>query len=307
MDRFAALRVFTMVVDEGGFAAAARRLNLSRAMAAKRVQALEDALGARLLTRTTRKVSLTEVGQRYYERIGLMLSELDAADAEAREAAATLTGALRITAPVTFGVRYIAPILPDFLMANPGVSVDVAYADRYVDLIEDGFDLAIRIGQLEDSSLIARKLASCAMACAASPDYLARRGTPQDPQDLSAHDCLVYAYAPVSDIWRFERDGERRSVRVRGRMRANNGEALVLAAAAGAGVYMCPDFIICDALRDGQLTPVLSDWAATPRDVYAVYPGGRRPPLKTRAFVDFLARAFAGDPPWRTDVPGVIS
>lgn len=307
MDRFAAMRVFAAVVEEGGFAAAARRLRLSRAMAAKRVQALEDHLGVRLLTRTTRKVTLTEVGQAYFERCAQILGDLDGADAEAREAAAAPRGVLRVTAPVTFGVKHLAPRLAAFCAAHPGLTVDVAYADRRADLIEEGFDVAIRIGALADSSLIARRLAPVAMICAASPDYLARRGAPVDPQELAGHDCLVYAYSPAGDLWRFRRGGEKRAVRVRGPMRANNGEALAIAACAGAGVVLSPDFIIADPLRAGALTPILPDWTADAIDVFALYPGGRRPPAKTRAFVAHLAQAFAGDPPWRMDVREVIS
>ena len=307
MDRFAAMRVFAAVVDEGGFAAAARKMRLSRAMAAKRVQALEDALGVRLLTRTTRKVTLTEVGQSYYDRCAQILNDLDMADAEARESAASPRGVLRVTAPLSFGLKHVAPLLGRFCLAHPDLTVDIAYADRRTDLIEEGFDVAIRIGKLEDSSLIARRLAPVTMHCLASPDYLKQRGEPADPQDLAQHECLIYAYGASSDIWRFRKEGERRAVRVRGALRANNGDALVCAAVDGLGVVESPDFIAQEALRAGLLTPILGDWAMDGIDVFAVYPGGRRPPAKTRAFVDFLAKAFAGDPPWRAAVPEVIS
>jgi DNA-binding transcriptional LysR family regulator len=297
-DRLAQIEAFTAIVDGGSFTAAAERLGLSRAAVSKQLMALEDRLAARLLNRTTRRSSLTEVGAAYYERCRQLLADLDDAEREAGRTGTRPRGLLRVNAPMTFGTMHLAPALPGLLAAWPELSVDLTLNDRTVDLIEEGFDVAVRIGQLADSSLIARRLAPCRLVCCAAPEYLRAHGEPRHPHDLAGHECLLYSYTAGRDGWEFGGAGGPRTVRVKGRLRANNGEALLAAAAAGLGIALSPTFMVSDELSAGRLVPILRDFPVPERGIHAVWAPGRHLSGKIRAFVDFLAARFAPEPYW---------
>jgi DNA-binding transcriptional LysR family regulator len=300
MDRLTSLAVFVKVVDSQGFAAAAREIGLSPAMASKHIQALEERLGARLLNRTTRRLSLTEAGRSYYERCRRILAELDEADRAVDELQETPRGLLRINAPLSFGTRHIGPAVADYLTACPEVALEVALDDRVVDLLEEGADLALRIGQLADSSLIARRLTPIRLVLCAAPDYLARRGTPLRPRDLAQHECLDYAYAATPGEWQFlGPGGQRETVRITGRLVANNGDVLRCAALAGAGIALGPSFILGEDVAAGRLVPLLRPGFEPPESaLYAVYPHGRFVSAKLRSFIDFLVARFGEEPDW---------
>jgi DNA-binding transcriptional LysR family regulator len=297
-DRLMALEMFVRIVENGSFTAAADQLGLSRAAVSKHMAALEDRLDVRLLNRTTRRCSLTEAGQAFYERCRQILGDLEDAEREAGQTGLRPKGTLKVNAPMSFGTMYLAPAIPDFLGLYPEVSIDMTLNDRVVDLLEEGFDVAIRIGRLADSSLVARRLAPSRIVACAAPSYIARRGTPSAPAELGLHDCLVYAYAPNRDVWEFTGPSGPVTVKVRGRLRANNGEALVAAAAAGFGIVWSPTFMVDGLLADGRLVPILEDFPIPERGVYAVWPHGRHLSAKVRSFVDFLAARFGPEPFW---------
>jgi DNA-binding transcriptional LysR family regulator len=297
-DRLTAIEVFVRIVEEGSLTAAGARLGLSRAAVSKHLVALEDRLGVRLLNRTTRRCSLTEAGSSYHDRARQILAELAEAEREAGRSGAQPTGRLRLNAPMTFGTMHLAPAIPGYCAAHPAVTVDMTLNDRLVDLVEEGFDLAVRIGRLADSSLVARRLAPCRFLACAAPSYLAARGRPAAPEELEAHACLGYSYAPGGDIWEFTGPDGPRRVRVSGPMRANNGEALAAAAAAGLGIVLSPSFIVSAHLRAGRLVPVLEGYAVAERGIFAVWPAGRHLSAKVRSFVDFLVGRFGPTPYW---------
>lgn len=299
MDRLTNLSVFVQVVESQGFAAAARALGLSPAMVSKHVQALEERLGARLLNRTTRRLSLTEVGQGYYERARQILADLDEADRAASDLQGTPRGTLKVDAPLSFGIRHVGPAIAAYLGACSEVVIDLTLNDRYIDLLAEGVDVALRIGELADSSLIARRLAPIRRVLCAAPTYLARHGTPQEPADLARHECLDYTYASTPGEWRFvDKDGKDQVIRFSSRLRANNGDVLRLAALAGAGVAFQPSFIVGEDLGAGRLVPLLADYMPAPIALYAVYPPGRHLSVKVRSFVDFLVECFGEEPAW---------
>jgi len=303
MDRLAAMTVFRRVVELNGFAAAARDLRLSNAAVSKHVQKLEQSLNARLLDRTTRRVAPTEAGRAYYERCVRILDEIEEAEAAISRHAASPRGTLRVNAPMSFGIRHLSPVLPAFLARFPDIRIDLSLNDRFVDLVEEGFDVAVRIGVLADSSLIARRIASGRTMLVASPDYLARRGRPRMPADLVGHDCLVYTYRSRERDWDFEGPGGPVSVRIDGSLRANNGDMLAQAAAAGIGIAAVPNFIVDDLLRGGRVVPLLREWRPPGFEINAVYPHSRLLSAKVRAFVDFLVERFGTEPPWESGLP----
>ncbi len=287
------MAVFAKVVDSASFAAAARHFNMSPAMVSKHVRTLEERLGVRLLNRTTRRVSATEVGQDYYERCLRILSELEDADRAAGDLQAAPRGLLRVTTSVSFGARQLAPLIADYLAAYPDVAIDLSLHDYYVDLLEARIDLAIRLGQLSDSSLIARKLCAVEMVLCAAPGYLKTHGVPQKPRDLLKHSCLIYTHA-ASRAWTFtDRSGKEEVVRVAGRLSANSGDALLALAVKDSGITLAPDYLVGDDLTAGRLIRLLPDYATQDTPVYAVYPHSRYLSAKTRTFVDFLASRFA--------------
>lgn len=304
LDRVTSMQVFVRVATLGGFSAASRALRMSQTMATKHVAAIEDRLGVKLFSRTTRRVTLTEAGRRYLESCERILSEI--AEAETQAAADRLEprGMLRLNAPVTFGLREIAPLLPEFRRLYPEVSFDLGLADRYVDLVEEGWDVAIRIGSLKSSSLVARKLAPARMAVCATPAYLAQHGTPRTVADLAGHNCLGYTLSAASpaDRWSFGLQGEI-SVPVQGCMQANSGDALLVAALADQGLVWLPTFMVGEHLRAGRMVCLTLDHPMpTHLGVHAMRAAGRTAPAKVRAFVDFVAARFQ-PPPWDAGLP----
>jgi DNA-binding transcriptional LysR family regulator len=304
MDRLTTLAVFVKVVDAQSFAGAARDLGLSPAMVSKHVQTLEAQLGARLLNRTTRRLSLTEIGRGYYERARQILADLEEADRAASDLQATPRGVLKVNAPFSFGIRHVASAIAAYLAAYPDVTVDVSLNDRYIDLLAEGVDVALRIGRLADSSLIARRLVPIRMVLAAAPAYIARHGQPSAPKDLTGHVCLLYTYAATADEWRFTGpDGRDEVVRVSGRLLANNGDILRTAAVDGLGIALLPSFIAGEHVRSGELVRLLPGFAAPEGALYAVYPPGRHLSPKLRSFIDFLATRFGEAPEWDRPEP----
>lgn len=304
MDRLAALESFARVAETGSFSAAARALNLSKSLVSRQVSALEAELGSRLIARTTRSLTLTEAGRSYYDQVARILTQMEEADLSVSQLQATPRGKLRVSAPVSFSMLRLAPALPDFLALYPEIEVDIVLNDRRVDLLADGFDLAIRIGKLADSSLIARKLSDIKRYVCASPDYLALRGTPKVPADLKRHDCLCYSNVDLMTEWRFtDLDGRPLSVEVKGRVHANNGDLLRAAALRGLGFLELPDFLVASDVEKGDLVSVLEPYIRQDSAVYAVYPHARYLPPKIRVFVDFLAGRWGGDPDWPKTIP----
>jgi DNA-binding transcriptional LysR family regulator len=286
------MAVFVRVVELGGFAAAAKEAEMSPAMAAKHVVALESRLGARLLHRSTRRRSLTEVGHLYFDHCKRLLAAVDAAESSVSELRAAPRGTLRMTAPVSFGTQRLAPALKDFLLEHPDVNVELMLSDRVVDLIEEGFEVAIRIGRLADSQLVARPLRPYRSLLCASPEYIRRRGRPRLPQDLPAHDCLDFSFAGPRGQWRMSRGGEEQIVRFSPRLRANNGDALRQAALAGLGILMQPEVLIGHDVAAGRLTRLLPAWSPPERPMHLVYLRDRQATPKLQAFVGFMLREF---------------
>jgi DNA-binding transcriptional LysR family regulator len=299
MDRLEALRVFSQVVESGSFSGAAAKLGLSATAASRHVADLEAHLQTRLLNRTTRRVSLTESGRSFYERAVQLLADLEEAEQEASRAAVVPRGTIKLTTAVNFGVRHVAPAIAAFLAVHPGVRFDVALSDRVVDLVEEGFDLAVRIGAPGSENLVARKLGETRLVPCASPGYLAARGAPRVPEDLAHHDCFTYEYVNPRNLWRFrDSQGRERAVRVSGRLHSNNGDLLAEAAAQGAGIVFEPAFIVGPDVRAGRLVPLLQDFSALPMPIYAVYPSRKHLSAKVRLLVDFLVERFAQASDW---------
>jgi DNA-binding transcriptional LysR family regulator len=298
MDKFQGMQLFTRVVDAGSFTAAAEGLGISRALASKLIQNLEDSLGVRLLNRTTRRISLTDAGRNYYLRVSEILSQLAEAEAEAAELQVEPRGRMRVSAPISFSVLHLAPALSDFQKRYPRVELELELSDRVVDLVDEGFDLAIRIGKLADSSLIARRIAPACLLMVASPDYLKRAGTPRQPSDLATHNFMIYTLATRRDEVVLERDGESTATRIRGNLLVNNGDFIVAAAVQGHGISVLPTFIITEQLRRGELVRVLESWSVPSIAIHAVYAQTRSLPAKTRALIDFLVDRFGPEPYW---------
>jgi DNA-binding transcriptional LysR family regulator len=296
MNELSQLEVFVRVVGDGGFTAAAASLGVSKSFVSRQLGALEDRLGARLLNRTTRKLTLTDIGGVFYERCRRILDELIEAEGTVTSLQTSPRGTLKVALPMSFGVSHGTQEVARFLERHPELSVEMDLSDRRVDLLGEGFDLAIRIGVLSDSRMIARKLASSCLVLVASPAYLDAHGRPNDTADLRRHACLQYAYNPSGQTWRLS-DGKREaSVTTQGRVSANNGEALREMAKAGQGIARLPDFIVNAALADGSLEQVLPEWAEA-GVIWAVYPHSRHLSAKVRLFVEFLAERWAS-PPW---------
>ena len=294
MDRLTSMAVFVRAVEQGGFAAAADEFGLSPTMVGLHVRALENRLGSRLLNRTTRRQSLTEVGRLYYERCRQILSDVEVADASALELQNTPRGRLRVTAPVSFGVHALTPAIADYLELHRQVEVDLALNDRVVDLIEESFELAIRIGALADSSLIAYPLAPYRMLVCAAPDYLERCGVPREPSELATRNCLGFAQWGTGRDWHFASPHGPVSVCVHGTLRANNGEALRMAARRGMGIILQPEVLLAADIEAGHLVPILEDYALPSRPMHMVYLPDRRPTPKLRTFIDFVIARFGG-------------
>ncbi len=299
MDRWLAMSVFSTVVELGSFARAADRLGISTSAASRHVGELEARLGTRLLHRTTRRLSLTESGQQYHERCVQLLADLDDAEQGAGARTTDPWGTIRLTCAVRFGIRHVAPAIDAFIEQHPHISFDFAVADRIVDLVQEGVDLAIRIGGTGGENLVARKIGDSRLVVCAAPRYLKHRGTPKVPADLKNHNCLTYEYLGSRQSWKFrDRNGRDQVVRVAGNMHANNGELLAAAAAQGLGIVMEPDFIVGSDCKAKRLVRILDDFAPPAAPIYAIYPSRRHLPAKVRLFIDFLAARFAGTQFW---------
>jgi DNA-binding transcriptional LysR family regulator len=297
MDRLTSLAVFVRVVDSGGFSAAARRLAMSTTMVSSHVQSLEDRLGARLLNRTTRKVSLTEVGRDYYERCTQILAELEEADRAAGALQTTPRGTLRLHA-VAAVVRFLAPVVTEYLALYPDVAVELTTGERMVDLVEERIDLAIRLTPLPDSSLVVRRLATWRHVLCCTPAYLEAHVPPRALAELASHNCLRYAYYPY-DEWRFTGpDGAPASVRVSGNLLSSSAETLRAAALAGQGIFLAPGFVIAEDLEAGRLVPILGEYRPVEFPINAVYPHRHHLSAKVRAFLDLLARRIGEHRRW---------
>ena len=297
MDRFDEISAFAAVADARSFTQGARRLGVSGAQVSKLVARLENRLGARLLNRTTRDVSLTDTGRAYLERARVLLEDFETLEGSVRDQSGP-RGLLKVSAPVSFGASQLTPALLDFACAYRDVSLDVSSTDRMVNLVEEGFDVGVRIGQLADSSVIARKLAAVRIVTCAAPDYLARAGEPTTPADLGAHEAIIDTNARDPMVWRYGPMNDRHEVRVHGRMSFSGADACVAAARRGLGVTRTPAFAAAEDLRAGRLVPVLCAWEPDLIFVHAVYPHARHLAAKVRVFVDFLAARYAGEPEW---------
>jgi len=301
IDIVAGMRVFSAVVDAGSFAGAADKLDLSRGMATRYVAQLEAHLGVRLLNRTTRKLSLTEAGSDYYQRASQILAMVEEAETSAAQEASVPRGTMRVTSSVAFGARHLGRAITEYLQRYPGVNIDLTLNDRVVDLVEEGFDLAIRVAARIDPGLVARRLTRIRIAACAAPAYLKKFGTPKSPEQLSGHNCLTYAYSNAQSDWRFRRNRVEKTVGVSGNLQGNNGDILVNAAIEGLGVILQPNFLVFEALRQKRLVRILPQWQADELAVYAVYPHRKFLPPKVRSFIDFLAERFGPEPYWDLD------
>lgn len=293
MSRLNSNRLFVAVMETGSFAAAAQRLGMSPGQASKLVTWLETELGVRLLNRTTRALSATEIGQAYYDRIRAILDDLDTLDAQVKDRAATPRGRLRLTAPLTFGTLRLVPVLNDFALLYPQIELDVSFNDRMVNLVDEGFDAAIRAGRIADSSLIARKLCDMQTIVVASAAYLTAHGTPAHPADLARHSCIIDTNFRDPLIWRFQDKGAPLAVNLTGRLSYSNAEACLQAAEMGLGVAHVPDFVAQASLSAGRTQALLRGFEESPGGIYALYPPGRHLANKVRILVDFLAARFA--------------
>lgn len=293
------LASFVAVVNAGSFVGGAEAIGLSKAAVSRQVAELEARLGVRLLHRTTRRLSLTDDGQRFFARAVELLADAGELEAETSSSSGEATGVLRINAPLTFGNLHLAPLWPAFLAANPKVALDITLNDRVVDLVEEGYDIAVRITNLGSSQLVSRRLATTRIVLCAAPAYLAAHGAPSHPHELARHQVISYAYWTGGDDWRFDGpEGEAR-VRVRPRIHTNSGDTCRLAALHGQGVILQPDFLVGDDLRRGDLVELLPGWRSIELGIHALYASRKHLPMKTRRLVDFLVEAFAA-PAWAT-------
>lgn len=299
MDQLGAMRAFIRVVQIGSFSAVAREQNTSQATISKKVAALETKVGVKLLTRSSRDLSLTQVGVDYYEKCVAIIGELDEAEARVRSQVASPRGVIRITAPVVFGRLVIAPVIAEFLSLYPDIKVDLALSDKHVDLITEGVDVAIRARQLEDSSLVARHLFDNPMLLVAAPEYLALQGGPQDPSELKRHNCLVYSMLKTVNVWHFCHEQQNISVLVNGNFQSDNGDVILEVALAGTGLAVLPIWMVDSHLKSGRLKQIMPDYVAKPLPFNAIYPQSRYVPLKVRCFVDFVKQKLSENPVYK--------
>lgn len=293
------MSAFVRAVETGGFSAAARDIGLTPSALSKLVTRLEDRLGARLLHRTTRRLQLTTEGEAFYARARPILTAMDEAEAEVTQASAGPRGLLRLHCGSTFGMHQLAPAIPRFLELHPAVEIDITISDQPLGATDEAFDLAIRIGPLDESSLVARRICNLERVICASPGYLERHGRPRTPDDLQQHNCLSITSLPALRRWPFDTDDGIRVVHVGGNVAANNAEAVLQLALAGVGITRLSDVVVSAAIRDGALVPILTDWHhVEPVPLFATYPSSRNLSPKVRAMVDFLVAEFGGAP-WR--------
>lgn len=292
------MRAFVEVVETGGFSRAAQRLGLAKSIVSRRVGRLEDELGVRLLSRTTRGVAPTEAGAEFKLRAEQILADLDAARDAVAQHGDEIVGRLRIAAPLSFGLRHLAPLFAELARRHPRLSLEVSYSDAFVDIIAERFDCAVRLGNLPDSSLVARRIAPLYGAICATPAYWEEHGRPHTPDDLLRHECLVQSSSRQAATWRFQVGKRWITIHPQGRFRSDNGEAVLQAALAGIGVALLPTFLCGDHFVTGELEPVLRDYALPEAALYLVRPPGGSPPGKIRALSEILQERFGGEPFW---------
>jgi DNA-binding transcriptional LysR family regulator len=294
MDRLTEMEAFATVVDQGGFTDAAKKMGISKSAVSKHVSSLEARLGARLLNRTTRRVSPTEIGLAYYDRARRVLNDAGEADALVNAMQSAPSGLLRLSVATDFGVNHLSPVLGEFLQHYPDITVNMVLNNRYVELISEGFDMAVRIGELEDSTLRARRIAVTTKRMIASPSYFQKYGRPLRIDDLNEHKLLHYSNQSNGSVWKLTApSGEKRQVRTSGWLTVNDGQSLLNAAISGLGIAYLPDFLFAEAMRAGQVEEAIPDLPTEELGIYAVYPPGRFTQPKVRAFIDFLVRTFA--------------
>src|SRR5499426_309306 len=297
MDRMTSMATFVKVVETGGFSAAARTLSVSPSMVTAHVQAIEERLGVRLLNRSTRRVSLTEVGHAYYERCLQILADVHDADQVAQALQSSPRGTLRLNTAIAIP-PFLAPAIAEYVALYPDVSISMTMTDRMIDLVEEGFDLAVRNMAVPDSSLIARRVATYRMVVAGAPAYLTARGTPREPADLAHHNCLIYSHSAWGNEWRFAGPHGELAIPIAGNLHANSDNALRLAAVHGQGLAMAPSFLLIDEIRSGRLVPVLTEFLAAEHAINAIYPHRHHLSAKVRSFIDLLVKHFHEDPGW---------
>lgn len=298
MDKLDAMNALVKVVASGSYAEAARRLGLTRSAVSKAVMELETELGARLLDRTTRRVTPTEAGLAYYERCVAILAQVEETEAQVSRLHDEPKGVLKINAPMSFGTLYLSAAVADFMRRYTDLKIELMLTDRYIDPLEEGVDITVRIGNLADSSLIARRIAPARVVLVASPAYLARHGEPKVPADLTSHRCLQYGHTTSMQRWQLTENGQTVSAPIGTCMASNNGDALREAAINGIGIARLPTFIVGHDLQAGRLLAVLPDHSPPPGSVYAVYAPNRYLAAKTRLFIDFIVERFGPKPPW---------
>lgn len=295
MESLVGLQIFTRVIEAGSFSEAARQLGVAPSSVSRQINDLEDSLGALLFQRTTRKLSLTEAGELYYERAARIITEIDEAKLAVSELDGTPTGILRLNIPSVLSRRYIVPIIVAFQEKFPKVEIVLLASDQVMDMIEHRIDLTIRIGALNDSSMVARKIGSGRRVLCASPAYIKKEGSPKYPEDLENHNCLTFRSNAGSNLWKFkDKKGTTKEVRASGKLYSNNGESLVAATVEGHGIILVPEWLVSCELKQGILHEVLTNYSSVPKEtpVYALYPRQRHLPPKVRAFIDFMIEQF---------------
>ena len=303
MDRFHAISAFAKVVEAGSFVRASERLGVSVSAVSRLVAELEAHLDSRLLNRTTRRLSLTESGRVFYERCVQLLADLEEAEQSAGAGTIKPRGTLRLSCGTTFGARHLAPAIAEFIVRYPEMRFDVEFSDRATDLVDEGFDAAVRIGAIGSQNLVGRKIGETRLACCASPAYLAKHGEPEAPEDLASHACLTYEYSSLKNVWPFrDREGRDRSVKVAGPVHANYGRFLTALAVADAAIVLEPDFQVGPDVRAGRLVAILRKFEPPPGNIYVVYPSRRNLSAKVRAFTDFMSAWFAVSD-WALETP----
>ncbi len=292
------MSAFVRIIESGSISLAANQLGVAKSAVSRRLAELEERLGVQLLQRTTRQSSLTEAGRSYYQRALQILADVSELNAATSNTKAQLEGVIKIAVPLTFGLQQLAPAINAFAMAHPDLLIHLDFSDRKVDIVEEGFDLAVRIAELQDSTHIARRLAPIQIILCASPAYLEQHGTPEKPQDLKAHRTLQYALMPRSSWTLISPDGKQVTVAIREKMGANNGEFLRVAAVSGQGLVRLPTFIVWQEIEKGELVRVMADYTIPPLNAYAIYPQTRHLSHRVRALIDFLVKRFEGTPYW---------
>lgn len=302
MDRFDEMHTFVRVVDTGGISAAAERLGIAKSAVSRRLQELENRLDAQLLQRTTRRIHLTDAGRQFYERSLRILEEVEEAELSLQSGQQALSGRLRINAPLSLGLRHLLPVFELLQGQHPQLVFDLDLDDREINLIEEGVDVLLRVGRLEDSSMVARHLCPIRFLYCAAPDYLAARGEPKQQEDLGAHDGIGYSLVPEAQQWPGVPEANRPHIR----LNTNNGDMILRAAEAGMGIAMLPTFICYEAVAEGRLRPILCEERPSPIELYALYSSRRHLPQRVRALIDFLAEWLADIPPWDRELEGIV-